>query len=227
MRRIYKWYAHHILRPLLERRLHKTVRYQKYGLDMLIEPGVFHPGFFYSTEFLLQTVRQRIAQQETVLELGCGSGLISLVLAADGAQVTAADINPVAVDALHRNADRNQIILEIIQSDLFSALSGRRFHHILINPPFYPKDPANDAERAWFCGQDFSYFKRLFTDLPSYLQQDAQVWMVLSDGCDVKEISALAAQAHARLEEVATTVIRWERLWVFHIIYPNLTQGNV
>ena len=132
-----------------------------------------------------------------MLELGCGSGLISLVLAADGAQVTAADINPVAVDALHRNADRNQIILEIIQSDLFQCTVRQMLSSYTHQSAILSKGSCKRCRKSMVLRTGFSYFKRLFTDLPSYLQQDAQVWMVLSDGCDVKEIIALAAQAHA------------------------------
>ncbi len=46
-----------------------------------------------------------------VVELGCGLGVTALVAAAKGADVTATDWAPEAIDLLHRNAERNGIAL--------------------------------------------------------------------------------------------------------------------
>ena len=46
-----------------------------------------------------------------VVELGCGLGVPSLVAAARGAQVTATDWAPDAIDLLRRNAERNGLQL--------------------------------------------------------------------------------------------------------------------
>ena len=45
--------------------------------------------------------------QGSVLEIGCGSGIISLHLAQRGNEVTAVDINPKAVEATKFNASFN------------------------------------------------------------------------------------------------------------------------
>jgi predicted nicotinamide N-methyase len=46
-----------------------------------------------------------------VVELGCGLGVTSLVAAAKGAQVTATDWAPEAIELLQRNAERNGLEL--------------------------------------------------------------------------------------------------------------------
>ena len=45
----------------------------------------------------------------SVLEIGCGSGIISIHLAKKGNQVTSVDINPKAVNATKFNAKQNQV----------------------------------------------------------------------------------------------------------------------
>ena len=40
----------------------------------------------------------------------------------------------------------------MLQSDLFTSLGGRRFDLVVVNPPYFAKDPVDDAERAWFAG---------------------------------------------------------------------------
>jgi predicted nicotinamide N-methyase len=52
-----------------------------------------------------------------VAELGCGLGLPSLVAAARGAQVTAADWSPDAIALLHENAARNGLELRAVVRD--------------------------------------------------------------------------------------------------------------
>ena len=52
-----------------------------------------------------------------VVELGCGLGLPSLVAAARGAAVTAADWADEAVQLLRQNAARNELVLEVERRD--------------------------------------------------------------------------------------------------------------
>ena len=77
------------------------------------------------------------------LELGAGSGLISMQAARNGAMVTATDINPVAIKYLHHNSVQNKIRLDILQSDLFAAIPERLYDIMAINPPYYKKKAGN------------------------------------------------------------------------------------
>jgi predicted nicotinamide N-methyase len=52
-----------------------------------------------------------------VVELGCGLGVPSLVAAARGAEVTAVDWAPDAVELLRANAARNTLFLEVVHAD--------------------------------------------------------------------------------------------------------------
>ncbi|HNJ28635.1 MAG TPA: class I SAM-dependent methyltransferase, partial [Ferruginibacter sp.] len=142
----------HTYKPLLERYLSRTRRYRYGAIVLDISPEVFHPGFFYSTELLLKYLGRLPLQEKKVLELGCGSGLISIAAAQKGAHVTASDINPVAIDFLHTNSAVNGVHLNILQSDLFAAIPEQRFDIIAINPPYYKKQAVTAKDHAWFCG---------------------------------------------------------------------------
>jgi Methyltransferase small domain len=63
------------------------------------------------------------------------------------------------------NADANGLTVEVILSDLFAAIAGRHFDLVVVNPPFFAKDPDDDAERAWFAGAQLEYFERFFAGL--------------------------------------------------------------
>ena len=45
----------------------------------------------------------------SVLEIGCGAGIISVHLASKGARVTAVDLNPKAVEATRFNSTNNGV----------------------------------------------------------------------------------------------------------------------
>lgn len=76
-----------------------------------IEPGMsFGTGSHYTTQLCLEALEQYVKPGVKMLDLGCGSGIlsiISLLLGADKA--VAVDIDPNAVDTAYQNAARNGV----------------------------------------------------------------------------------------------------------------------
>ena len=70
--------------------------------------------------------------KKTFLELGAGSGLISVYASRRDAIVTATNINPIAIKTLVKNRLLNKVDFEVLQSDLFNALSGKQFDMIAV-----------------------------------------------------------------------------------------------
>ncbi len=178
---------------MLVKYLSKTRVYKYKDICIHIAPQVFHPGFFFSTQLLLQYISNLSLNEKSFLELGCGSGLISIVSAKKGAKVTATDINPVAIDFLTKNAGKNGVNMRIIQSDLFQNIPPQQFDIIAINPPYYKKKPLTNADFAWFCGENGEYFSALFNTLADHIHKDTEILMVLFDGCDMQMITWFAS----------------------------------
>lgn len=194
MRQTIKHITTRLYKPLLVKYLSATRMYTYKGIRLVIPPAVFHPGFFFSTRLLLRYIAKLPLKDKTFLELGAGSGLIGLYVAREGAQVTASDINQVAIHSLEMNSRSNRIPLTIIHSDLFTNISLQRFDMIAINPPYYKKQPKTPAEYAWYCGEQGEYFQQLFSSLQFYMHSQSMVLMVLSDGCDLEMIKGMAAE---------------------------------
>ena len=73
-----------------------------------------------------------------VLDMGSGTGILAIQAKLSGAQeVWAADINPLATRLIEKNAVLNKTEIVVIESNLFSNISGT-FDLIIFNPPYLP-----------------------------------------------------------------------------------------
>jgi release factor glutamine methyltransferase len=182
--------------------LRKSRSYTFRGVKVTVMPGVFHPGFFYSTDFLLDFLSRYDLAGRRLLELGCGSGIISVMTAKMGAVVTATDINAMAVDNALTNATHNQASIQVIHSDLFHSIPVEAYDWIVVNPPYYPADPHDDAAYAWYCGRNHEYFLRFFSSLARYITDRSKTLMVLSDVCDLPLIFSIAGDHGFHFEKI-------------------------
>jgi release factor glutamine methyltransferase len=193
MRKFLKRFISLILIPATQWYLRKERNYTYQGVTVKVLPGVFHPGLFYSTKFLIDYLITQPIRNRSLLELGCGTGLISIISAKQGAIVTASDLSEAALKNAIINTKFNEVSVETIQSDVFDNLNKKIFDWIIINPPYYAKSPANESELAWHCGEDFEYFETLFKNLHDHIHSESNVIMVLTLGCDLKNIFLIAS----------------------------------
>jgi release factor glutamine methyltransferase len=206
-----------VLRPLILRYLKKRREYKYEHLSLIVNPGVFHPGIFFSTKFLLTFLKTQDLKQKQVLELGAGSGLIAIYCSTKkGSIVTASDISLSAIENLGENAQRNHANLTIVHSNLFQSLDAKIFDVIIINPPYYAKNPMSESDHAWFCGADFQYFKSLFSQLKE-CKEEALILMILSEDCEIEKITSLARQAAFGMLLVKEKRIWGEENYIFKI----------
>ena len=104
------------------------------NMTFLTDAGVFSKKMIdYGSQTLLKCLD--FHKQESVLDVGCGYGTLGLTLVkAKEVKATLVDINLRALDLARQNADRNQVLATIFQSNIYQNVEGR-FHHIISNPP--------------------------------------------------------------------------------------------
>jgi release factor glutamine methyltransferase len=202
-----KWYL----------RKERTFRYE--SIVVKVFPGVFHPGMFSSTLFLLGYLQEKTLDKKRVLELGCGTALIAIYCSTRNAYATATDINSLAVKNALANAELNKASISVIQSDLFDQLKEQKFDFIVINPPYYAAEVKTPAELAWNCGRNFEYFHKLFSQIGSHIHDTSEIIMVLTKGCNVYMISSIATAHGFRFDLVREKEVLFdERDYIFRII---------
>jgi release factor glutamine methyltransferase len=214
---ILKSLAFRILYPTSEKYLSKERSYNYKGTTVTVFPGVFHPGFFYSTKLLLKYFEDIDLRKKYILELGAGTGLISIFTANKGGYVTASDISLTAVYNIEKNVKMTNANVEVVHSDLFDDIPPRRYDYIIINPPYYKKSPTSEKEFAWFGGDDFQYFRKLFSQLGNNSYENTKVIMVLSDEADLNMIKSIAGEFNFILKELVHKKTWGENHFIFDV----------
>ena len=73
----------------------------------------------------------------SVLDLGCGSGILSIIASSHSRYVTGIDLNPRAINFSRFNALLNDIDnCRFIYGDLYSPIKNEKYDFILSNPPY-------------------------------------------------------------------------------------------
>lgn len=218
MRLFLKKISHPFLKFGLQFYYSKPRDYYYQDICIKIHPEVFPPQLTFSTKILLDFINEMDLKNKTFLELGCGSGIISLLASRKKAFAIASDINQTALRYLENNALKNKLQVQVVYSDLFDEIGNQELDYIIINPPYYPKKPKNIKEQAWFCGADFEYFEKLFSQLPKYLSDRTQCYMILSQDCDLEKIKAIARKNEMAFELVLEKKELVETNYIFSVI---------
>ncbi len=81
------------------------------AINLILDPGMaFGTGSHPTTRLCLEWLERNVADGCTVLDYGCGSGILAIAAARLGAgHVAGVDIDPQAVEAAKANAERNGV----------------------------------------------------------------------------------------------------------------------
>lgn len=151
-----------------------------YGMTLAMHPNVLIPR--PDTEILVDTAIAFLKSRTnpTFLDLGCGSGAITLsVMKQSGALGTALDKNPDAVALTKQNATNNQLQPTVLLGDLFDPPDLPAFDAILSNPPYLDKQDMQELsvqvrqepETALYGGEDgLDYYRFIAPHYAPYLK---------------------------------------------------------
>ena len=114
-----------------------------FGLDFIVTPDVLIPR--PETEILVERAVEILDGRHggRILEIGVGSGCISVAILKNCPKVTAmaVDVSKLAIEVALRNASMHGVDgrLTLVRSDVYSEISPERFDLIVSNPPYVPE----------------------------------------------------------------------------------------
>lgn len=93
-------------------------------IDLLIDPALaFGSGHHESTNMCLALLSELTRDSMSALDVGCGSGILSIAMKKLGAKVSACDTDEQAVAATQQNAEKNGVRIDQIWLGSVSGLS--------------------------------------------------------------------------------------------------------
>jgi release factor glutamine methyltransferase len=185
-----------------------------YGLSFQVNSDVLIPR--PDSETLIDGLLARVGDSEstTLLELGAGSGILSITALKHiaGLEVVATDISSDAIKVAARNADRilgNQDNILFLLGDWFDPVIGR-FDFIISNPPYIAEGDIHledismsfEPKIALTSGPDgFRDLSLIIENSPEHLNSGG--WLILEHGFD-QSSRVTAAMREAGFEEIFT-----------------------
>ena len=164
------------------------------GLNLIIPKDVYDPA---EDSFLLAE-NVIVQENQKVLEVGSGSGYVTLFLAKKYPTVEffCLDINYSAAITTNRNAEENKQQLNVFSADLFSSLLSNRknpfFDIIIFNSPYLPYTEEGNLERAWAGGKDgLEIVTPFIENLSQYLKRSGFSYLVVSSKTNIPKLIEL------------------------------------
>lgn len=113
------------------RLLNRAFPYMRFGgMTVYFSPGVYR--LVYNLHEIVSEVCRPGAR---VLEVGCGSGVLSIAAARRASEVVAVDISPLAIENTKLNCERNGLQnVTVLESDMYADVQGP-FDIIISNAP--------------------------------------------------------------------------------------------
>jgi release factor glutamine methyltransferase len=155
---------------------------------------VFEQVYKPSDDTYLILDNLKVHENDYLLEIGVGCGIISIFAASKGAHVIGTDISPHAIKCAIHNSKLNNMKnrIDFILSDLFSAIQKRtRFDLIIFNPPYLPADrePDDILKKAWTGGKKGNkMILKFLNKVNEIADRNTRILLIISSLSGEKEI---------------------------------------
>lgn len=136
------------------------------------------------TELMIDTVS--INSDQTFIEIGCGTGAVSLLVGKRAKSGIGVDINPDAVRNSNLNRKRLGIKnVKFLLSDVFDEVEGK-FDIVICNPPYNAYKPTDEVEMMFWDDKN-SMKVNFFNQVQDHLKPGGLVYFGWADFADIDQ----------------------------------------
>jgi release factor glutamine methyltransferase len=160
-----------------------------------------------------------VNENDTVLDIGTGCGILAILSAKTAKHVVAVDINPYAIKCAHKNAKTYELSekIDFLQADLFQPINSKqRFNLILFNSPYLPSEPGEENSwigKAWAGGPDGrTVINRFITGVPDWLTEGGKVLLVQSSLSDPEKTIEMFNELNFQANIVSDVKFPFEKI---------------
>lgn len=168
--------------------LTKRVYYRDFTFQ--IPPYVYEPA----EDSLLAADNLAIKENDEILDMGTGCGILAVVAAQKARRIVATDVNPHAVACAKQNTEINNLTdkVDVRRGDLFQPIrQNERFSVIVFNAPYLPSEVGESKSwlgKSWAGGATGrKLIDRFIEKAPSHLKRKGRILLVQSTLTNIDE----------------------------------------
>jgi release factor glutamine methyltransferase len=191
----------------------KKVYFKNYVF--MVDEHVYEPA---EDTFLIAD-RMEVTEDDAVLDVGTGCGILAVLAAKKAKSVVAVDLNPYAIECASRNAETYGVKerIEFRHGDLFESIKkDEHFGLILFNSPYLPSEPDEEQSwigKAWAGGPNGrQVIDRFIADAPRWLADKGRILLVQSSLSDVNRTLEMFNERNLRAMVVAQVKVPFESI---------------
>jgi len=181
----------------------------------MVDEHVYEPA---EDTFLLAE-RLAVTEDDVVLEVGTGCGILAVLAAEKAKRVVAVDVNPYAIECAIKNAQTNSVEdkIEFRRGDLFQPIKQNESLNVIVfNSPYLPSEPDEEKSwigKAWAGGPDGrQVIDRFIADAPNFLADDGKIQLVQSSLSDVDKTIRMFNERNLQAKVAAQVKFAFESI---------------
>jgi release factor glutamine methyltransferase len=203
----------------------KSLRKQIFYGDLTLQ--IFENVYEPSEDTFLAADNLTVNEEDQVLDMGTGCGILAILAAQKARKVVAVDLNPHAVLCAQKNAETNKLAnkIDVRKGNLFQPIhKDEKFSLIIFNAPYLPSDP--DEERSWL-GKSWAggpegrlLIDKFILGAPCHLEKKGRILLVQSSLTDTDETLEKFRQMNFEAKVIAEKKVFFEKIVLIQASKP-------
>lgn len=165
---------------LKERHNAESFEVESCGMKIVVNPGVYQTSG--DSDLMAESVQ--IEVDENFLEIGCGTGVVSIAVAKRAKNGLGVDINDKAVENSRQNVEAQGVKnIDFLVSNVFENVEGK-FDVIICNPPYTKHEVRDNIDRMFWDPED-EMKRRFFREVSKFLKPNGKIYFGWADFGDI------------------------------------------